>query len=648
MTAARWDSTVLFILGLSLVASGCAGAVKSGRVEPSAAPIQRTEVAEATPAHQPASVPAEAGDEMALRALKSGAGAVAALADRPDPAEILIGQADQFYLEGMSHLQQGREDSARTDFDQAVTLYLEAPRKLSADPRVREQYEDLLDSIHRVEVDAQSGVMGEPLVHAEDLRGITAFLSPRDAAREEERVKEKSATVAYDMPVEINKQVVAFIDAFSGPRKNLFEPGMVRSGRYVPMVRRIFREEGIPQDLCYLAHIESAFKPNAYSRARAKGLFQFISSTGRSFGLKSDWWVDMRSDPELSARAAARYLKVLYGVYGDWYLSMAEYNGGTRIRRAWQRSGRKADFWDLARSGQLRRETRNYVPQIIAAIVLHKSPEKYGMTLEREKPLVYETVYLEESLDLRVAARLGGTTLEEMIALNLGLRRMASPPDYANYPLRVPVDVSKTFKVEMAKLPESEKLPWYHHKVRRGETLSTIAARYGASVYGIQKANSMRNPHRISVGQDLMIPGSAVRVAALDDPPVQRDPDGTRTVHRVRRGESLYSIARRYRTDVKSLTTWNSIADPRLIRSGQRLVVYTGTRAGGPAPAGSDNARAGGAGRERTASAYTVRRGDTLYDIARRFSVSVRAVQSWNGMGRSTLIHPGKKLTIYR
>jgi membrane-bound lytic murein transglycosylase D len=640
LTGMHRDSTTLFILGLALVASGCAGAAKSGGVEPSTVRTGQNESAAGTSQSLPA------GD-VPDGQIESTSG-LAEPAEVLDPVETLIGEADQVYLEGMDHLRNGMETQARQDFDRAVTFYLDAPRKLSSDPRVTEQYEDMLDSIHRVEVDARSGDMGEPLTHAEDLRGITAFLSPREAAREEERVRAKSATVAYDVPVEINKQVVAFIDAFSGPRKNLFEPGMVRSGRYVPMIRRIFREEGVPQDLCYLAHVESAFKPNAYSRARAKGLFQFISSTGRSFGLKSDWWVDMRSDPELSARAAARYLKVLYAVYGDWYLSMAEYNGGTRVRRAWQRSGRKADFWEIARSGQIRRETRNYVPQILAAIVLHKSPEKYGMTLERDKPIAYDTVLLTESLDLRVAARLGGTTLEDMIELNPALRRMASPPDYADYPMRVPVDVGKSFKVEMAKLPESEKLPWYHHKVKRGETLSTIAARYGASVYGIQKANSMRNPHRISVGQDLMIPGSAVRVAALDDPPAQRDPDGTRTVHRVRRGESLYSIARRYRTDVKSLTTWNSIDDPRLIRSGQRLVVYAGTKAGGSARAGSDTARAGGAGRERTSSAYTIRRGDTLYGIARKFGVSVRAVQSWNEMGRSTLIHPGNKLTIYR
>jgi membrane-bound lytic murein transglycosylase D len=569
--------------------------------------------------------------------------------DEPDLVENLISEADERFLLGVTTLHQGHDQAARGSFDEAVSIYLNAPARIVDDPRLVEQYEDVLDSIHQAAVEARAGEVGDLLVPGENLRAITAFLSPADAAREEERVRARNATVAYDMPVEINKQVVAFIDAFSGPRKKVFEPGMVRSGRYVPLIRRIFRQEGVPQDMCYMAHVESAFKPNAYSRARAKGLFQFISSTGRQYELKSDWWVDMRSDPELSARAAARYLKALYAIYGDWYLSLAEYNGGTRVRRAWESSGRKADFWDLARTSRLRRETRNYVPQILAAIVLHKAPEKYGLTTARAKPMAYNTMLLDESLDLRVAARLAGTTLEELITLNPALRRMATPPDYKRFPLRLPPDSGERFKIELAKLPAAEKLPWYHHRVSRGETLSTIATRYGASVYSIQQANSLRNPHRISIGQDLMIPGSAVRVAALGSTPSSSGtPDGTRVTHRVRSGESLFSIAQRHRTDVRSLAAWNSIDDPRLVRSGQRLVVFPGTRAGGPAPAGSDNARAGGAGRERVATSYTVRKGDTLYDIARRFGVSVRAMQSWNGLSGTTLIHPGKTLTIYR
>ncbi len=639
----RRHSIVLFTVAGALLLSGCAGAVRSGS-------SMTADSTSASPGASSVSTPESVAvaDAAAIAANQADAFPTDAV-DEPDRVENLISEADESYLDGVATLRQGRDREARNSFDEAVSLYLNAPDRMTSDPRLVEQYEDLLDAIHRAEVDTRAGGVGELLVPSENLRAITAFLSPDDAAREEERVRAKNATVAYDMPVEINKKVVAFIDAFSGPRKNLFEPGMIRSGRYVPLIRRIFREEGIPQDLCYMAHVESAFKPNAYSRARAKGLFQFISSTGRGYNLKADWWVDMRSDPELSARAAARYLKDLYAVYGDWYLSLAEYNGGTRVRRAWQRSGRKADFWDLARTTRIRRETRNYVPQILAAIVLHKSPEKYGMTTERAKPLAYNTMLLDESLDLRVAARLAGTTLEDLIALNPALRRMATPPDYKSFPLRIPPDSGKRFKTELAKLPAAEKLPWYHHRVRRGETLSTIATRYGASVYSIQKANSLRNPHRISIGQDLMIPGSAVRVAALDSTPASSStPDGTKVTHRVRRGESLYSIARRYRTDVRSLASWNSIADPRLIRSGQRLVVYTGTRSGGPAPVGSDNARAGGAGRQRTATTYTVRKGDTLYDISRRFGVSVRAMQSWNGLSGRSLIHPGKKLTIYR
>jgi membrane-bound lytic murein transglycosylase D len=566
----------------------------------------------------------------------------------PDPVDSLVRDADELYLRGLEALRSGDDDRAVRAFDRAVATYLTAPRRLARDARLAEQFEDLIESIHRAEVEArQAGP--ETLVRSEDLKSITTFMSPEQAAREEEMVREKSAAVAFDLPVEINDRVVAFIDAFSGPRQKLFEPGMIRSGRYVPLIRAIFKEEGIPQDLCYMAHIESAFKPNAYSRARARGLFQFIASTGRNYGLRADWWVDMRSDPELSARAAARYLKTLYGVYADWYLALAEYNGGPRVRRAWQRSGRKADFWDLARGRSLRLETRNYVPQILAAIVLHKSPEKYGLSTRREEPLVYDTVRLSESVDLRVAARLSGTTLDNLISLNPALRRLATPPDYDNFPLRLPPDTTRRFQVELAKLPESERLPWYHHKVRRGETLSTIAARYGASVYAIQKANGMRNPHRIRVGQDLMIPGSAVRVAALDSggvPPGAAD--GTRQTHRVRRGDTLYSISRRYRTNVQSLAAWNSISDPRLIRPGQRLVVYPGTTASKSVSSGPSHARAGGAGRERELTRHRVRRGDTLYSIARRYRVSVRAVQSWNDLGRSTLIHPGDVLKIYR
>ncbi|MFQ5669445.1 MAG: LysM peptidoglycan-binding domain-containing protein [Acidobacteriota bacterium] len=576
---------------------------------------------------------------------------VAAPDDAADLAAVdgVIQKADDLYLNGLEALRQGDPEAARQAFDAAVAAYFGAPERLFSGTRLAEQFEDTLESIYRAEVEARRDGP-EDQVQTEDLKEITAYLSPEEAEREKEKVREKSRAVVFDLPVEINEKVVMFIDAFSGPRRKLFEPGMVRSGRWVSMIRKIFREEGIPEDLCYMAHIESAFKTTAYSRARARGLFQFISSTGRRYGLKNDWWVDMRADPEASAHAAARYLKALYEVYGDWYLALAEYNGGPRVRRAWKRTGRKADFWRLARGRSLRRETRNYVPQILAAIILHKSPEKYGLTMKRDSPVDYQTVKLDESVDLRVAARLAGTTVDELIELNPSLRRLATPPDFKQFPLHLPPASASSFLENLAQLPESERLPWYHHRVRRGETLSIIAARYGTSVYGIQKANGMRNPHRIYVGQNLMIPGSAVRVATLDSAagPDHAD-EGGRRVHRVRPGETLYTIARRYRTDVRSLTAWNAISQPRLIRSGQRLIVYPGTKARlSSVPVASSHARAGGAGREREVATYRVHRGDTLYRIARRHGVSVKALQKWNHLGRRTLIHPGQRLTIYR
>ncbi|MFQ5768693.1 MAG: LysM peptidoglycan-binding domain-containing protein, partial [Acidobacteriota bacterium] len=292
--------------------------------------------------------------------------------------------------------------------------------------------------------------------------------------------------------------------------------------------------------------------------------------------------------------------------------------------------------------------TRNYVPQILAAVILHKSPEKYGLTTRRDPPLEYETLPLDESLDLRVAARLAGTSLEEMIRLNPGLRRLATPPDYKGYPLHLPAGTAATFKTELARLPESERLPWYRHRVARGETLSTIAVRYGTSIYAIQQANGLKNPHRIYKGQNLMIPGSAVRVAALAATEAPESKDGERITHRVRRGDTLSSIARRYRTNIASLVEWNALSNVGLIRSGQKLVVYPGLTASQTAhPTGPARARAGGAGKERRLVIYTVRKGDTLYSIARRKGVSVAALQSWNRMGRRTMIHPGTRLRLY-
>lgn len=561
----------------------------------------------------------------------------------------LVAAATEQYRRGIEALEKGEIDEAREAFDAAVLVYLEEGPD-TWDGEVVAAFESLLQSIRAAEARAaelEEATPDDPASGAEADRLAQSELLPEELAASQEKIEHHEVPVPeaplYDVPIELTAPVVAYIEAFSGRRQKLFEPGMVRSGRYIPMIRRIFAEEGVPLDLCYLAHIESAYKPNAYSRARAKGLFQFIASTGRLYGLRSDWWVDMRSDPELSARAAARYLKALHAIYDDWYLALAEYNGGSRVRRAWERSGRKVDFWQLARGKSLRPETRNYVPQFVAAVVLHKEPEKYGFSLEREPEVVYDTVHLDGSLDLRVAARLAGTSLEELRLLNPSLRRMATPPDYTMYPLRVPANRAGLFLAELTQLPASERLPWQEHRVARGETLSAIAGRHGISVQALRSANHLKSSSRINIGQVLVIPGAG---ALAPQPEAagsgrSRSP-GTVQVHGVRPGETVSSIARRYGTSVANLMRWNGIADASRLQAGQRLRVRApaegSTRVAAASPAGGRGAAGG--------TVYRVQRGDTLYSIARRHRVSVDALRRWNGLGNSSTIHPGARLRI--
>jgi membrane-bound lytic murein transglycosylase D len=236
-----------------------------------------------------------------------------------------------------------------------------------------------------------------------------------------------------------------------------------------------------------------------------------------------------------------------------------------------------------------------------------------------------------------------------MIELNPGLRRLATPPDYKNFPLRLPLGTSDSFLQQFALLPESERMAWYPHTVARGETLSIIAARYGSSVEAIQKANGLKSAHRIAQGQALMIPGSAVRVAALEPSASPAPAKGERAIHRVRRGDTLFAISRSYGTDVASLMEWNAISVPSHIREGQKLIVYAGVKGPVPGTEGRGVARAGGAGRPSPeATVYVVKRGDTLTSIARRHGVSVASLQDWNELGRRTTIHPGDRLRVLR
>jgi membrane-bound lytic murein transglycosylase D len=448
--------------------------------------------------------------------------------------------------------------------------------------------------------------------------------------------------VEFDIPIVTNKKVAFWLDYYSNRSSKYFEPGLVRSGRYIPMFRRIFREEGLPQDLVYMAHVESAYKTTAYSRARARGVWQFIAATGRRYGLRIDYWVDDRLDPEKSGRAAAAYLKDLYAEFGDWYLALAGYNAGEgKIRRALRKTGKK-DFWGIANTRYIRRETKNYVPAIIAATMISKEPKKYGFDFKPDKPVPYETVQIEGAADLRVLAKCAGTDFETMRDLNPALRRYQTPP-YATTAVHVPPGAGSRTIAALRDVPENERVLYARHKVRRGDTLSGLSRKYGVTVSAIQLANKMGRRTMIREGHTLLIPTVAASNYPAggyhdgDDSAVE----GEVIVYRVRRGDTLYGIARRYRTTASSIAAASGIRVDKILQIGERLKVVPGVRSSTEA---SRIAQGGGTGGGTIT--HTVRRGDSLWRIASRYKTTVDKLCSLNSISKHSILRPGTVLTV--
>lgn len=504
-----------------------------------------------------------------------------------DPTARLIAEADSHLASGMAEIKEGHLNKAREELDRAVDVYLGAPGGAYATARLGEAYRRTLEEIHIRELEALAAGDGftEALPEPASIDEVGEIAMTDEPPSDEVRRTSEEAVrgEANDLPIELNDSVLACIDLYRGRLRDWFTAALARGGRYLPQIRATFAEEGIPKDLAYVALVESAFKPAALSRAKAKGVWQFISSTGKRYGLSQDWWVDERSDPEKATRAAARYLKELHQMFGDWNLALAGYNAGEKkVLRGVDRYG-TTDFWKLRTTRAFRRETKNYVPMIHAAIIVAKAPERYGFEVEPETTPEFETVPIEGAVDLRLIAECAQTSIDDVRLLNPELRRLATPAG-RSFDLKLPAGAGAVLRQCLESVPPEKRVRFRTHTVSRGETLGAIARRYGTSSRNIAEANGISLYRRLSVGTGLIIPIDP-RVKPVPAPRVtaERRPapdlpsvfEGTvRISYRIKPGDTLSTIATQYGTTVRELQAWNRLRGTR-IAAGTTLTIYT-------------------------------------------------------------------------
>jgi membrane-bound lytic murein transglycosylase D len=512
-------------------------------------------------------------------------------AARQDATALLIAKADSHLDLGLAEIRQGHLNRARQEFDLALGVYLGAPGGALASPRLAEAYRRTLQAIQLHEMEALAAGDGfnesPPEAAAIDTVGDLELDEQHpsdDTRRVAEEVLRGEAT---DLPIVLNDPVLACIDLYQGELREWFEEALERGGRYLPRIREVFAAEGVPQDLAYVALVESAFKTNALSRAKAKGVWQFIPATGKRFGLHQDWWVDERSDPDKSTRAAAEYLKSLHELFGDWNLALAGYNAGEgKVSRAIENYGTE-DFWELAETRGLRAETKNYVPMIHAAIVVAKAPEKYGFDVRPEPLLEADSVRVADAVDLRVVAECAGSSVDRVRLLNPALRRLATPA-HRSFDVRVPKGTAAATSACLQAISPDRRVAFRAHVVARGQTLASIARRYGTRPTDIAQANGLSMRARLARGQELIIPvgpgaeRTAIHVAAADpvagprvaDQAEDKDDGRVRINYKVKAGDTLSAIARSFKTTIAALQVWNRGLGTR-IAAGHTLTIYT-------------------------------------------------------------------------
>ncbi len=493
-----------------------------------------------------------------------------------DPIEATIIEAEKAYTSGEANYKAGHLDAAKQDFNHAVDVLMQGPVDIRDDDRLQQEFDKITDEINSLEMasfkegDGFTEQQPEP-APIDEANQSSLPADPNLKAKAEQELK----TVQSDLPLVINDYVAGYINFFSTKGRATFENSVARAGKYRDMILRIFKEEGLPQDLIYLAQAESGFKPLALSRARARGMWQFMASRGAGYGLHRNWWVDDRQDPEKATRAAARHLKDLYNEFGDWYLAMAAYNSGPgNVQQAVKRTG-YADFWELYKRNVLPAETKNYVPIILAMTIMSKNPAQYGLdSVQPAAPVKYDVARVNYPVDLRLVAECVDATAEQLIELNPSLLRRTTPKDEP-FDLHLPPGTKDKYETAIAAIPQDKRVIWRYHKVAQADTLAGIARKYHTTQHAIEEVNNLQGTE-LTQDSKLVIPisGSA---AGLGKIVYSRYPSR----YRVHSGDTVLSVAEDFGVAPERLRRWNRLKGNSL-RRGRVLVVYKPLAPGEP------------------------------------------------------------------
>ncbi len=573
-------------------------------------------------------------------------------------------RAGSYYERGLQAMRGGNAEQAEWEFDAAFETLLDmktngqAPTGLLITARV-----PLFPSsqwLSGLAVPQQSLTPEPPEAPEPDEPTLEApaLLSPEDqravnrAEPEDAPTLPEVDTQKFDVPIIYNDQVKAFIQYFQFQKWGVITRAFERARRYLPMMRKIFREKGLPEDLLNLAFIESAVNPRATSRAKAAGIWQFIPSTGRLYGMQSSWWLDERRDPEKSTHGAAAYLSNLYRMFDSWPLALAAYNAGEGKLQSTIQRQRTRDFWSL----RLPKETQLFVPAFMAMTIISREPERYGFSPPPEEPLEYETVTLQHPTDLKIVAQAARTTVEHIRDLNPELSRWATPPEVTRYTLRIPAGRRDEFLEALDRIPPAHRVTWFRHKIRKGETPVSIARRYGVGLEAVLEMNGLRKRQPLKSGGSLLIPAppGGIVVAAREEgrearqtPKQPATRPATVLRYAVKKGDTLSEIAQAHAVSPEDLRRWNSLRQDARLRPGQSLKISRPVQAEASAAARPQSPPAThGTPAAPPKRLYVVKRGDTLWDIAQAHAVSPEDLRRWNSLRQDARLRPGQALRV--